>query len=288
MSPGIEGGKQGRSEHRRCEGRRMAQKEYNGYFPIVERKAMTRNLRAILCLLILLSAAASPATAGDVTSETSMKLSITSPKQYDTIWSDLAPPRAEVAGRAEASNGIRDVVVASGAGEVSCGNGTEFACSVPVTEGNETITVTLIDNLGKTSDAVLNVYVNVDVPPPPRISAIGTVRDSDGRPVPGATVRFESVLPLSGAPYPLATETAGDGSYLIENAFGYGQTVSVEKNGYLPLHREVVFEETVNRLDLELEPEPQGWGVPGFSAGIGVLALSGGLLAVRVARRRRG
>ncbi len=244
---------------------------------------MTRNFRAILCILALLFAAAVPVTAADSVSETSTMLSVTSPKQYDTIWSDLVPPRAEVVGRAEASNGIRDVVVASSAGEVSCGNGTEFACSVPVAEGNETITVTLIDSLGKTTDAVLNVYVNVDIPPPPWIYVIGTVRDADGRPVPGATVKFESVLPLSGAPYPVTTETADDGGYLIENAFGYGQTVSVEKDGYLPLHREVVFEGTVNQLYLELEP--QGRTVPGFSAWMGVFALSGGLLAARAGKR---
>ena len=247
---------------------------------------MTRTLRAILCLLVLLPAAASPAVAGDVTSETSTFLSITSPKQYETVWSDLVPPRVEVAGRAEASNGIRDVVVASSVGTVSCGNATEFACFVPVAEGNETIIVTLIDDRGKRTDAVLPVYVNVDIPPPPRIYAIGTVRDADGRPVPGATVTFESVLPFFGAPYPLTTGTAGDGSYLIENAFGYGQTVSVEKDGYRPLRREVVFENITNRLDLELEPE--GRTVPGFSAGMGVLALAGGLLAARAGRRRKG
>ncbi|WP_292365374.1 MULTISPECIES: carboxypeptidase-like regulatory domain-containing protein [unclassified Methanoculleus] len=250
---------------------------------------MTRNLQAILCILVLLFAAAAPATAGDTTVETSTFLSVTSPEQYDTIWSDLVPPEATVVGRAGASNGIRDVVVESSAGMVSCGNGTEFACSVPVAEGNETITVTLIDNLGKTSDAVLHVYVNVDTPPPPWIYVIGTVRDADGRPVPGATVRFESVLPLSSGPHPVTAETADDGGYLIENAFGYGQTVSVEKDGYLPLHREVAFEGTVNHLYLELEPEPpQARTAPGFSAWAGILALSGGLLAVRAGRRREG
>ncbi|WP_243670787.1 carboxypeptidase-like regulatory domain-containing protein [Methanoculleus chikugoensis] len=57
--------------------------------------------------------------------------------------------------------------------------------------------MTLIDNLGKTSEAALHVYVNVDIPPPPWISVIGTVKDADGRPVPDATVRSESVLPLA-------------------------------------------------------------------------------------------
>lgn len=213
-------------------------------------------------------------------------LSVTSPKQYETVWSDLVPPEVTVAGRAEASNGIRDVVVESSAGTVSCGNATDFSCTVPVAEGNETITVTLIDNLGKTSEAVLAVSVNVDIPPPPWIHVIGTVKDVDGRPVPDATVRFESVLPLAWGPRPVTTGTAGDGGYLVENAFGYGQTVSVEKEGYLPLHREVVFENITNRLDLELEPQTRT--APGFSAGMGILALAGGRLAARAGRRREG
>ncbi|MCM2466254.1 carboxypeptidase-like regulatory domain-containing protein [Methanoculleus oceani] len=250
---------------------------------------MTRNILTILCILVLLSAAAAPASAGEEPVETSTFLSVTSPKQYDTIWSDLVPPEVTVTGRAEASNGIRDVVVESSAGTVSCGNATNFACTVPVAEGNETITVTLIDNLGKTTEAALRIYVNVDIPPPPRIYVIGTVRDTDGHPVPGATVRFESTLPLFGAPYPVTTETAGDGGYLIANAFGYGQNVSVEKDGYLPLHREISFENTTNRLDLELEPEPpQAQTAPGFSAWMGILALSGGLSAVRAGRRHKG
>ncbi len=246
---------------------------------------MRRNLRMILCILVLISAIA-PASAGEEPVETSTFLSVTSPRQYETVWSDLVPPEVTVVGRAEASNGIRDVVVESSAGMVSCGNATNFACTVPVAEGNETLTVTLIDNLGKTSEAVLHVYVNVDIPPPPRIYVIGTVRDVDGRPVPDATVRSESALPLFGAPYSVTTGTADDGGYLIENAFGYGQNISVEKEGYHPLHREVVFENITNRLDLELEPEPpQARTAPGFSAGMGILALAGGLLAVRGGRR---
>ena len=215
-------------------------------------------------------------------------LSVTSPKQYETVWSDLVPPEVTVTGRAEASNGIRDVVVESSAGAVSCGNATNFVCTVPVAEGNETITVTLIDNLGKTSEAVLHIYVNVDIPPPPRIHVVGTVKDADGRPVPDATVTFKSVLPLAWGPHPVTTGSAGDGGYLIENAFGYGQNISVEKEGYLPLHREVSFENITNRLDLELEPEPpQARTASGFSAGMGILALAGGLLAAHGARRER-
>jgi len=245
---------------------------------------MRQNLRTIFCILVLISAIA-PAAAGEEPVETSTFLSVTSPKQYEVVWSDLTPPTATIVGRVEASNGVRDVVVESSVGMVSCGNVTDFSCTVPVAEGNETITVTLVDNLGKTSEAVLHVYINVDIPPPPWITVIGTVRDADGWPVRDATVRFASALPLAWGPHPVTTMTAGDGSYLITDAFGYGQTISVEKEGYLPLHREVVFENTTSRLDLELEPEPPQT-VPGFTAGAGVIALSCGLLAIRAKKRR--
>jgi hypothetical protein len=276
-------------EHRQVRRRRSAQKGYKRSLPIalLRSRTMRRSLLTIFGILVLLSAAIAPATAGDTTVETSTFLSVTAPKQYETVWSDLVPPEATVTGRVEASNGIRDVVVESSAGRVSCGNATNFSCTVPVAEGNETITVTLIDSLGETTETALRVYVNVDIPPPPRIYVIGTVRDADGRPVPGATVKFESALPLFGAPYPVTTETGGDGGYLIENAFGFVQNISVEKEGYLLLHREVSFENITNRLDLEMEPEPpQTRTAPGFSAGMGILALAGGLLAVRAGRRR--
>ncbi|MDD3857996.1 MAG: hypothetical protein PHP43_08100, partial [Methanoculleus sp.] len=65
---------------------------------------MTRNILTILCIFVLISAVA-PASAGEEPVETSTFLSVTSPKQYETVWSDLVPPEATVVGRAEASNG---------------------------------------------------------------------------------------------------------------------------------------------------------------------------------------
>ncbi len=253
-------------------------------------------MRTVPCILILvlLVATAVPATAGEDPIETRMMLSVISPKQYETVWSDAVPPCATVVGSANASTGIREVTIRSSVGEVSCGNGTEFSCTVPVAEGNETITVTLTDTRGKTSEAILPIYVNVDIPPPPFITVIGRVTDTDGHPVPGATVTFASVLPLSGTSRPVTTETDGDGGYLIENAFGYAQNITVEKEGYLPLRREVVFENITNRLELQLEPDPEqeqalpGQTVPGFCALMGVLALpAGGLLAARSGKKEK-
>ncbi|WP_301662798.1 carboxypeptidase regulatory-like domain-containing protein [Methanoculleus frigidifontis] len=246
-------------------------------------------MRTVPCILILLllAVATVPAAAGDEPTETRMMLSVTSPKQYETIWSNAVPPQATVVGMANASTGIQSLVVRSSVGEVSCRDAAEFSCTVPVAEGNETITVTLTDTRGKTSEAVLPVYVNVDIPPPPFITVIGKVTDTDGHRIPGATVTFASVLPLSGTSKHVTAETDGDGGYLIQNAFGYAQTITVERDGYITLHREVVFENTTNRLELTLEPEPEEKAVPGFGAWIAAIAVSGGLLAARSRRRLR-
>jgi len=244
-----------------------------------------RKRRKILSVLILAFLFAAPATAGELQDETRITLSIISPQQYETIRSDAVPPCATVIGRVETSHGLRDVVVKSSVAEVSCGNATEFVCSVPVAEGKETITVTAIDTMGNRPKAVLNVYVNVDIPPPPFIQVTGTVTDADGRPVPGSQVRFESVLPVSTSPWILKATTGADGSYLIEHAFGYGQKVSVDMKGYLPLSRKADFSNTTNRLDLVLEQIPEEQAAPGFSAPACVLALSCGLFAVRSRKR---
>jgi hypothetical protein len=121
---------------------------------------------------VLLSAAVVPATAGTAPSETTMLLSVTSPEQYDTVWSALAPPRVEVVGRP----GLERDPGRGGRKQCRCGVVRERhgVCLLrPCGEGNETIVVTLIDNRGKTLEAVLNIYVNVDISPPSWILVAG-------------------------------------------------------------------------------------------------------------------
>ena len=70
--------------------------------------------------------------------------------------------------------------------------------------------------------------------------------------------------------------TERDGRYLIENALGYRQTIIVQKEGYLSLQREIIFENLTNELDLELEPS--GQEVPGFGLQTGIIGVLGALL----------
>ncbi|MCM2465174.1 carboxypeptidase-like regulatory domain-containing protein [Methanoculleus oceani] len=109
----------------------------------------------------------------------------------------------------------------------------------------------------------------------PLIAVSGRVTDAGGNPVPGASVRFEPLLTLDE---PLAAVTTDeDGRYQI-TAPGYRQTVTVEKEGYSTLREELIFENSINTLDLELEPLPRT--VPGFGSALAVLSLLGFFLLI--------
>jgi hypothetical protein len=133
---------------------------------------VTCDLRAVSCILflVLIAGIVAPAAAGNDPAEPPVVLTVVSPKPNGTAWIDVVPPHVAVVGRVDAANGVRSVVVESSVGEVSCGNGTDFSCSVPVAEGNETITVTAVDTQGNIAKAVLNLTVRIGLPPPPLIA----------------------------------------------------------------------------------------------------------------------
>ncbi|WP_067077840.1 carboxypeptidase-like regulatory domain-containing protein [Methanoculleus horonobensis] len=214
--------------------------------------------------------------------EDPITINITSPAEGETVWIDVVPPRVAVVGEVHAPTGLHNVVVRSGTGEVSCGNRPEFACSVPVSAGENTITV-VAGTHGRRAEKTVNVTVRIGLPPPPAIAVSGRVTDAGGNPVPGALVRFESVFTLDDEPLAGTNVTGEDGGYLVEGVFGYRQTVTVEKEGYAPLREEFIFENLTNDLDLELEPLPRT--VPGFGSALAVLSLTGAFLLI--GRKRR-
>jgi len=206
--------------------------------------------------------------------EDPITINITSPREGEVIWIDVVPPHVAVVGEVHAPAGLHNVVVRSGTGEVSCGNRPEFACSVPVSAGENTITV-VADTHGPLAEKTVNVTVRIGLPPPPAIAVSGRVTDATGNPVPGASVWFEPLLTLDE---PLAAVTTDeDGRYQI-TAPGYRQTVTVEKEGYSTLREEFIFENSTNTLDLELEPLPRT--VPGFGSTLAVLSLLGFFLLI--------
>ena len=204
-------------------------------------------------------------------------IDITSPREGEVIWIDVVPPRVAVVGEVHAPAGLHNVVVRSGTGEVSCGNRPEFACSVPVSAGENAITV-VAGTHGRRVEKTVNVTVRIGLPPPPLIAVSGRVTDAVGSPVPGASVRFESVFTLDGESIAGTNVTGEDGRYLVEDALGYRQTVTVEMEGYSTLREEFIFENLTNDLDLELEPLPRT--VPGFGSALAALSLTGVLLLV--------
>lgn len=210
--------------------------------------------------------------------EDPITITITSPREGGVAWIDVAPARLTVVGEVHAPAGLRSVVVRSAAGEVSCGNRPEFSCSVPVSFGENTITVVATDNRRHRAEKTVNLTVRIGIPPPPLIAVSGRVTDANGSPVPGASVRFESVFTLDGESIAATNVTGEDGRYLVEDALGYRQTVTVEMEGYSTLREEFIFENLTNDLDLELEPLPRT--VPGFGSALAALAFTGALLLV--------
>lgn len=208
-----------------------------------------------------------------------INLTITSPNEGAESWIDVIPPHITVVGEANAPSGIRSVVVRSTIGEVACGNGTQFVCSVPVSAGDNTITVIAIDNLRNQAEKTLNMTIHIGMPPPPLITVLGRVTDLDGGPIAGASVKFESVFTLDNEPFSVATTTGKDGNYQIEKAIGHRQIITVQKEEYNDLQREIEFENQTNKLDLEMEPS--GQTVPGFGLHVSILALLGTVLILR-------
>lgn len=239
----------------------------------------------ISLIVAILAIIAYPAVCSGLPSENTatigepINLTIISPNDSDEVWIDVVPPHVVVIGEANAPSGIRSVVVQSGVGEVSCGNGTKFACSVPVSTGKNRITVIATDNLGNRAEKTLNVTRHTGIPPPPAITVSGRLTDPEGNPIHNASVRFESVFDLDNEILSVTNTTGSDGRYLIENAIGYDQTIIVQKEGYQPLQREIVFGNLTNELDLELEPS--GHDVPGFGLQTGIIGILGALLILR-------
>jgi hypothetical protein len=209
--------------------------------------------------------------------EVPITINITSPREGGTVWIDVVPPHVAVVGEIDAPEGVRDVEILSGTEEIRCGNQAEFACSVPVSAGENTITVVAWDNRRHRAEKTVNLTVRIGLPPPPSIAVSGRVTDAGGNPVPCASVRFESVFTLDDEPLAAATVTGEDGRYQVDT-LGYRQTVTVEKEGYFTLQEEFIFENLTNDLDLELEPSSRT--VPGFGSALAVLSLVGMFLLV--------
>lgn len=219
---------------------------------------MKSTVPGICILLLLLPAACTALDTGDMNlSSELIGITVSTPVEGMDLWIDVVPPHAAVVGEIRASADIRSIRVESAAGEVSCGNDTSFACSVPVSAGANTIYIIAEDHKGNRAECMVNVTVHIGLPPPPEITVFGRVTATDGSPLSGAIVEFESGTGLSfnNSPLRLTTVTGDDGTYRAENLVGYRQKIAVRKDGYLPFQSECVFENQMSEQDFVLECE---------------------------------
>jgi hypothetical protein len=73
-------------------------------------------------------------------------------------------------------------------------------------------------------------------------------------------------------------QSEADGSYRINNAHGFSQKISVEKNGYANVTKEMTFNQNLNTADFILEPTTKP--APGFTTVICLGAIIGTLLII--------
>ncbi|AGB02608.1 hypothetical protein Metfor_1578 [Methanoregula formicica SMSP] len=180
-------------------------------------------------------------------------LDIKAPQEKKVFLNLPEPPRVTVIGYVRNMESLQSVIVSSNEGSTDCGNTSFISCTIPVTKGLNQITITAMDSVGRRVSTTRNFSIEYGVPDlPPRITISGKITTPDGRPVAGATVRTEFPRPYDTKT--VTVQSDADGTYRINNAHGFRQKISVEKNGYTNITKEMTFTQNVNTADFILEP----------------------------------
>lgn len=209
-------------------------------------------------------------------------INIITPQENEFILSDVVPHHIWVAGEVNSPVPLQSIVVSSSEGSINCGNRSPFGCDIIVAKGSERIVVIATDIAGKRVFRTRTIKVETGMPDlPPRITISGNITTPDGHPVAGATVRTE--FPRAYDTKTVTVQSEEDGSYRINNAHGFRQKISVEKNGYAIITQEMTFTQNVNTADFILEPTTKP--TPGFTIIICLVAVLGTLLII--SRKKR-
>ena len=201
-------------------------------------------------------------TSTDPADESTLLIDIITPQENEFILSDVVPHHIWVTGMVKSPLPLQSVIVSSSQGSTNCGNQSSFGCDVAVAKGAEKIAVTATDMAGNHVFRTRNIRVETGMPDLPlRITISGKITAPDGDPIEGATIRTEFFRTYDTQTVTVKSET--DGSYRINNAHGYRQNMSVEKEGYLPVSKEIVFSKNVNTADFTLYPTTKS--TPGFA-----------------------
>jgi hypothetical protein len=245
---------------------------------------MKRNVFLVLLLLALIAIV--PMVNAD---EKNITISITSPEEGDIIFYDVIPAHIVVQGTIDAPRGIQNVsisngLIESGYGEVICGSnyGTHFdlSCEIFMTDH---ITVTVTDTSGFVTSVSRNFISYARPPGPGDFWAHGWIVDPNGQPIPNASIIFERMG--GNTPFEAITMSRADGAYKMKKTSGINQKITVQKEGYQTLVREVAFRNYNNELNLTLTP--QGTSIPGFNFTSAISAILVSLFLITITRRRR-
>ena len=230
----------------------------------------TVRMEIFLVVLLLTAMIMVPTVSAD---EKNITINITAPEEGDVFYLDVVPAFISVQGMVDAPNGIRNVSITNGEDVVVCGSnyGIHFdiSCDVPCYSNTDHITVSVLDFRGNSDSARRNFTRYTGPPPPGTIRVTGWVVDKGGQPVPNATIIFDRCGKISQV---ARTTTSGtDGSYKMKKTWGIHQRVSVQKDGYQTLVREMTFKIYDNELNLTLTPV--GTSVPGFNFDVAISAV---------------
>lgn len=245
-----------------------------------------RPVRRNVFLIVLLLAAMVlvPMVSAD---EINITINITSPEEGDRIYYDVVPAYIAIQGTIDAPRGIKNVSITNGEndtyGEVVCGSnlGTHYDISCEILITNH-VTIIVTDNSGFVVSETRNFTSHSRPPGPGDIWVTGWVVDSKGQPIPNASIIFERTG--GNKTVEVTTKSGVDGSYNMKKTFGINQKITVQKEGYQTLVREVAFRNYYNELNLSLVPK--GRLVPGFNFEVAISAILIGLLLVDARRSR--
>jgi len=219
--------------------------------------------------------------------ESTLIIDIITPQENEFFLSDVVPHHIRVTGEVKSPVPLQSIIVSSSEGSTNCGNQSSFCCDVVVPKGLDRIVVSVTDRDGNRVFRTRNIKVETGIPDlPPRITISGKITTPDGRPVEGATVRTEFSRPYDTKS--VAVQSEADGSYRINNAYGYNQKISVKKEGYVNVTKEMVFNENLNTADFTLEPITKP--VSGFTVILCLGAITGIVLMTiyrSLSRKRR-
>jgi len=243
-----------------------------------------RDLRCLLRVLITLmliipgtSAQSEGFTSTTPANDSALTIDIITPNEKEFILSDVVPHHVWVSGKVNSPASLQSIIVSSSEGSASCGNQSPFGCDIVVTKGSEKIVVTATDITGNHAFRTQNIRVETGMPDlPPRITISGKITTPDGRPVEGAAVRTE--FPRAYDTKTVTVQSEADGTYRINNAHGFFQKISVEKNGYANVTKEITFNQNLNTADFILEPTTKP--APGFTTVLSLVAILGTLLII--------